>query len=214
MLPGTSPSDSPERMAPAGLRRGRRGCSHNCLHIFRRQLVRTFFLLGIMLIEITRRVHRSWTFRGEHLHILAPSHLLLPLLRSLIVCIGFGGQRLRSGEPVCLPIFNKDEENRLERRDRHRVRCFVLFSLCSAVAGELFGRGKQSLKRALNSGPESILPGLNFGEESCQSSANLAMQRNQWNFSLALINSTWHYAAAVERYSELRNRVSKPAFAA
>ena len=57
------------------------------------------------------------------------------------------------------------------------------------------------------------MPGLNFGEESYQSSANLAMQRNQWNFSLAPIDSTWHYAAAVERYSELRIRVSKPAFA-
>jgi len=158
LLPGTSPSDDAELIAPAGLRRDRLGCSHNCLHIFRRQLVRPFFLLGIMPIEITRRVHRSWTFCGDHLHILAPSHLLLPLLRSLIVCIGFGGQRLRSGEPVCLPMFNEDEENRFERRDRHRVRCFVLFSLCSAVAGQLFGRGKQSLKRALNSGPESICP--------------------------------------------------------
>ena len=35
---------------------------------------------------------------------------------------------------------------------------FVLFSLCSAVTGQLLGSRKQSLKRALNSGPGSILP--------------------------------------------------------
>jgi hypothetical protein len=61
-------------------------------------------------------------------------------------------------------MFNEDEENRPERCGRHRVRCFALFSLCSAVTGQLLGRGKQSLKRALNTGPESILPGWNFDE--------------------------------------------------
>jgi hypothetical protein len=67
-------------------------------------------------------------------------------------------------EPVCLPMFNEDEQNRPERCGRHWVRCFVLFSLCSAVTGQLLGKGKQSVKCALNSGPESILPGWNFGE--------------------------------------------------
>jgi hypothetical protein len=53
-------------------------------------------------------------------------------------------------------MFNEDEENRPEKCGRHRMRCFVLFSLCSAVTGQLLGRGKQLLKRALNAGPESI----------------------------------------------------------
>jgi hypothetical protein len=35
---------------------------------------------------------------------------------------------------------------------------FVLFSLCSAVTEQLLGSRKQSLQRALNSGPGSILP--------------------------------------------------------
>jgi hypothetical protein len=35
---------------------------------------------------------------------------------------------------------------------------FVLFSLCSAVTGQLLGSRKQLLKRTLNSGPGSILP--------------------------------------------------------